>query len=776
MRKILGLGAMVGTLLFAGHSMAQEAKAPQPEEQASEGLSTIIVTATRRQESLQDVPVSVAVFDQAAIDRINPTSSTELLERVANLALTPGTGSSNANIFLRGVGSTGVSFNLQSGVGIYADEVALNSPVVNTLQVYDLERVEVLRGPQNTLYGRNTTGGAINFVTRQPDIGGPANGTASVTYGRFDQFDINAALGLPLGERAALRFALQSQNRDPFRRNLTTGLREEKRDTFAARGQLTWEPTDDVTFNVKGHIERIRSGQLLGKFVGSQDPNDLTQRCATPFKLGVCAGIDGFMGTADLLEAESDMRSPRNFVNAGGVSARVDIDFEQFTVTSISAYEENSQRTAFDADGLPVPTFHFFQNNEQNQFSQEIRATSKSDQAVRWIVGGFFFSEGLTGSQGPLVGTPMGTMLTRSFADLDNRSYSVYGEAEWDVSEKLTLRGGARYSIDEIEGRVTGLLASASFFPGIDLDASLLGGAFAPDFALLESTARANGIPVFDGGNVGAGANRLIIVGGPADPDSPLNGTTFRNWGATVGADFKPNDDLLIYGKWSRGFKAGRFNPAPMSVATGIGDAVVDPETLSSFEVGVKSEFWDNRGRINAAVFFNDYKDQQINQFIAGVFSVTNVDSEIWGAELELGLVPVDGLFIDASAGWLDTKVTDPIGNPDVGRELPLAPELSGTLAIRKEWDLADGSRISLGGDARYLGERQFNLINSFPKGEPYTVVNARASYDFGPSRNYTVAVWGKNVFDELVFIDNADGLAVLGDPATYGVTISADF
>lgn len=776
MLKLARFVVAAGAMVLAGHGMAQEADPPPSDDQAEQGLNTILVTATRRQQSLQDVPISVSVFDQKAIERINPASSAELLENVANLALNPGSGSSNANIFLRGVGSTGISFNLQSGVGIYADEVVLNSPVVNVLQVYDLDRVEVLRGPQNTLYGRNTTGGAINFETRKPDIGGSANGAFSVTYGRFDQVDINAAVGLPLGERAALRVALQSQDRNPIRRNVITGLRDEERDTFAGRAQIAWEPTDNIKLNLKAHIERIRSGNLVGKLVGTQDPNNLTQTCATPFRLGACATPDGLRGTANQLESEVDMRNSRNFVNAGGVSGRVDIDFEAFTLTSITAYEENSQRTSFDADGSPVPSFHFFLNNRQDQFTQEVRATSKSDQAVRWIVGGFYFAENLAGSQGPLVGTPMGTMVTRSFADLESRSYSAYGEISWDVTDQITLRGGGRYSVDEIEGRLTGLLAAQSFLPGIDLQNSLLNGAFAPDFALLESTARANGIPVFSGGNVGAGPNRLIIVGGPADPASPLNGTTFKNWGAMAGIDYKPNEDLLLYGTWSRGFKAGRFNPAPANIANGLGDEVVRPETLSSFELGFKSQFWGNRGRINGSAFYNDYKDQQINQFISGVFSVTSVDSEIWGAELEVGLVPVDGLFVDASAGWLDTKVTSPLNNPDVGRRLPLAADFSGTLAIRKEWDFADGSRFTLGGDARYLGNRAFNLANTFPNGEPYTVVNARASYEFGSSRQYTVAVWGKNIFNELVFIDNAQGVALLGDPVTYGLTLSADF
>ena len=196
-------------------------------------LEEVVVTATKRTESLQDVGVSVTAFTAEAIERQVFADSRELLFQVANLDIANGTSNStNANVFIRGVGSTGISFNLQSGVGFYFDEVVLSSPVVNVLQTYDLERVEVLRGPQNTLYGRNTTGGAVNYISRKPQVGGETSGYVNATAGRFSQFEVDGAYGGPIGEKAAYRAAFSTKHRDGWRTNSVDGS------DIAFRGKL----------------------------------------------------------------------------------------------------------------------------------------------------------------------------------------------------------------------------------------------------------------------------------------------------------------------------------------------------------------------------------------------------------------------------------------------------------------------------------------------------------------------------------------------------------
>ncbi|NRA31340.1 MAG: TonB-dependent receptor [Parvularculaceae bacterium] len=770
-------------------SMALTAATAQAQDDSDDGgLDTIYVTATKRQESTQDIGVSVSALSGDAIDRINPGDSTELAQQVPSLEIRGNFGATNANVFLRGVGSTGVSFNLQGGVGILSDEVVLNSPVVNILQVYDLERVEVLRGPQNTLYGRNTTGGAINFISRQAEVGGDANGYVQATYGRFNQKDVNAAFGAPIGDLAAFRVAVQYQTRDGIRENLLTGEDDQSRDNLAGRFQLAMEPTERIDLNLKVHAERVRGSNIRLKTVDGFD-SDLTTPCSSPDTLGACFASNGFQDTSDPRQISSDMNNPTNDVDSGGASFSANIDFDAFTLTSITAYEENSQTLSSDEDGLPSPSFHFYLNNSQEQWSQEVRLTSDSSNDLRWIVGGYYFAELLKGQTGPLFGTPMGTMLVQSFAKFDNTTWSGYGEVEYDINETLTLKLGGRYGSDNIQGQSAALLAFENFLPGVDLNDSLLNGVALPDFGTLSQIAVDNGIGVFTGGAVGGGPNRLIAVGGDLDPDAQINDTTFENWGGKAGVDWKPADGVLVYAQWSRGFKSGRFNAAPMSIMnldseTGrsFGDTPVREEVVNAYELGIKTELWDNRARLNAAIFYNDYTDQQINQFIAGEFTVVNADSTITGGEVELNLAPGGGIFVDAGASVLSTDVDNPMDLPEIGDELPLTPDLTFNIAARKEWDLSNGTLFSLSADGNYVGERFFDLANA-TEDEGYFIANARASLDFGPSNEYRLTIWGKNIFNEEFFSNRFDDVSGLGpdtvllnDPATYGVTLRGEF
>ena len=291
--------------------------ASTPSAFAQDVLEEIVVTATKRTESLQDVGISVSAFSGDQISSMNVTDSTDLLSRVANLNIgSSQSPSTNANVFLRGVGSTGVSFNLQSGVGFYSDEVVLNSPVVNVLQLYDLERVEVLRGPQNTLYGRNTTGGAVNYISRKPEIGGEVNGYVNARVGRFSQVDIEAAVGGPIGDSAAYRFAVDTRSRDGIRENLISGRDDEEIDKKAFRAQLAFEPSDNVSINLKAHVERVRDDDQRKVPVNGFDPNDLTSPCTETNKPGTCATSRGFIGSTDWREVHSDLvKAPLSLIH-----------------------------------------------------------------------------------------------------------------------------------------------------------------------------------------------------------------------------------------------------------------------------------------------------------------------------------------------------------------------------------------------------------------------------------------------------------------------------
>lgn len=751
-----------GATAFGGNAFAQQI------------LEEIVVTATKRSESLQDVGVSVAAFSGEALERMGLKNSDEILLQVPNLEIIANAGASNANIFLRGIGSAGIAYNIQSGVGLYADEVALNSPVVNILQTYDLERVEVLRGPQNTLYGRNTTGGAVNFISRKPQVGGEANGYVNATYGRFNQFDVDAAYGAPIGQNAALRISGQVQSRDGIRKNLETGRDDVGREKYAGRAQLAFDPSEQVSVNLKAHIERVRSDNIRFKNVGAYAP-DISggrQRCATPFALGACNNGFGFVGSADDREISSDMEDPQNNVNAGGASAHVVAEFDQFTLTSISAYEENSQELSEDSDAHPGHAFHFWIESEQQQFSQEVRLTSKDDSAFRWIVGGYGFWEDKAGTTGPTWGTPMGTMLVRSTANFDNTTYSAYVDAEYDLSDKVTLKGGFRYSSDNIEGNSIALFAFESALGGLDVTTPSKSGEMLPDFEDLLAAGEAAGALV-------------LRVGGPSDPDATINDKTFNEWGGKAGVDYRPAEDVLIYGQWSRGFKAGTFPNAPMAIMLGLGDVPIRPEIVNSYEAGVKVQFAEGRARFNAAVFFSDYQDQQNNEFVDGEFRVINTDSEILGAELDLSLLVAEGAYIDASLGFLDTEITDSPQQAWIGNKLLNAPEFTANIAVRREWTLGNGALVGIGADGRFASKRHFTLNNAASDGG-YFITNAQAWYEFGEDSQYRISIWGRNIFDELyynnrfLFDDDGGGTdyhtVYPSEPPTFGISARVGF
>lgn len=733
---------------------------------AAAQLEEVVVTAQKRTQSTQDLGVSVAAIGGDDIQKQMLVDSSELLQSVTNLDFRRSAGSSNANIFVRGVGTTGVGFNVQSGVGVYSDEVVLNSPVVNVAQLFDLERVEVLRGPQNTLYGRNTTGGAINFISNKPEVGGELTGYLSGSYGRYDEVNVEGAIGGPLGETTAYRIAGQVQQRDGIRTNLFDGRENVERDKTAIRAQLAWEPSETTEVIFKAHAEQIGSDNFRLKNAGGQDPDDPSQPCDTPYVLGQCADGNGFVDTDNFGNVNQDLLRPENDVDAYGLSAHVNIDFESFTFTSITAYEENEQTLSEDTDASPAHDFHFFIESEADQISQEFRLTSNGEGDLRWILGAYGFWETKSGTTGPTFLTPMGIMLVRSDATFDNTSYAAYGEIQYDMTEDLTLIVGGRVGYDGIEGNSVALFAFESQLPGLDIATPSSTGEPLPDFDELLAVGEANGAGV-------------IRVGGPTDPDADINDTSWTEWGGKLGLEYRATDDVLVYGSWSRGYKAGVFPNAPMAIMLGQGDTPNEPEFVVTYEAGIKSEFADGKMRLNGAVFYSDYTDQQVAQFIFGEFTVISVDSEIWGAEFDFNWVPTDGLRIDAGLAFLDTEITKSPDEEQVGNELIYAPDITGRLAATQEWVFDGGGLLGLAGELRYVGNRFFNLANQVEE-DSYTVFNAQAFYEFGPDSQYRLSLWGKNLANEDYIdnrsITNAYHTLFISEPRTYGVSFNYQF
>lgn len=754
--------------------------AQEPGQEPASELEEIMVTATKRQASLQDVPISISAVSGDTLDRRGISDSREILLSMSNVEIKEQGSQSAANIFIRGVGVNGVDFALQSGVGVFSDEIVLNSLAVNVLQVYDLERVEVLKGPQNTLYGRNTTGGAVNFISRKPVIGRAANGYVDLSYGRYNDLNVKGALGMPLGESAALRVAGMHESRDGIRLNLLTGRKYEERSKDAGRVQLAWQPTERVEVNFKLHAERIDAEPLTYLPLGLADPNNTALPCSAPGTPGLCAATaSGYVPPVGEFVFSDDITRPREKIDASGGLARVDVSFDAFTLTSITGYEQNTLER-FEGDGLPEPWFHWSQQVKQDQWSQEFRLTSSQDRKLRWIGGLYGFWESTDGTTGPLFGPgepsgfPNNILVVRGNSEFDTSVYAGYGELEYDLAPQVTLRGGLRLGSDYIKGRSVAVAGPDSRFPGIDFTTPLYTGSPLPDFMSVIYPAAV------------AGGAMIVEVGGPNHPDDKINGTRFNNWGAKLGVDWKPTSDVLVYGSWSRGFKAGSFNPSPMNVLQGIGDRPYEEEVVNAYELGSKTEFLNGRARFNAAVFFLDYANQQLTQFHNGELLVLTADSEVYGLEVDAGFVPAKGLNINFGAGYLHSKVTDAPSPTQIGNRLIGAPDWTLNMSINKEWMLASGPAVGIGVDGRYTTSAAVGLgdpVTGYQfEVDSYFLANAQLYCDFGSSHQYRLSLWGRNINDATFQKQRFNGFAPLadhyvpGDPRTYGLAIRASF
>ncbi|MCG8443431.1 MAG: TonB-dependent receptor [Caulobacterales bacterium] len=739
-------------------------------------VEQIVVTAEKRAETAQDVGIALTAVSGEDLRDNAITEPRDLFQRMPNVSIASNATAGQLQLSIRGINYLTFSPVGVQPVLIFNDEVVMGSPAASGLFVFDAERVEVLRGPQNTLYGRNTTGGAVNFVSRKPEIGGEFNGYADFTYGRFEQTDFTGAVGGPLGDRAAFRVALQSLHNDGYWDNLTTGDRQGDRDQTLVRGQLAWRASDalELLFNIHGGQSNggqrgIKSHGLFddpeaGTPCSDLDIDDLTTTC-----------LDLFGGPtfADTDVVTSELSNDRDDISAFGGSVRADWDLGGPVLTSITAFEGNTYDHWEDADGIPIAFINFRQKSETDQWSQEFRLTSPDEAAVRWILGAFGLWEETRFQTAVPILLDDPTVAISDVGDVtqDTAMYSIFGQADFDITDRLTVTGGVRYVYEEKEGT-----ANYQFVAGLDaLDIN------DPDAFLF-------------------GPLTEFQVPGTFIGDAPF-GEEWNLWGGKIGAEYRFADDVLGYAHVSRGVKAGQFTDAPDAISNGGFFTPADPEIAYSYEAGVKSVLFNDTLIANIAAFYTDYDNQQqqisfsdpaTNNLVSTVINAAAVRTA--GVELEAQWAPGGGWFADLSLGLLDTEVkedtlAEKTGGAlaiEEGRELTNSPKITLTAAVEKEWDLGAAGLFTARLDGRYTGERTFNLVDTAETRELFTdpsyfLLNGGATYQFGPDNRYRVSVFGKNLTDEVYHhllqefgIGNI--IVFASNPRTFGVTLGVDF
>ncbi len=796
--------ALVLAIWVATHAVTGVANA--------DALEEVVVTAQKRSENVQDVPISIQAFSGDALKSMGVEQAAGFADISPNVSLNTRNATS-PSFNIRGVGTTDFFGNAPGSVGLYVDEVTLSAPAWSGLALYDVEHVEVLRGPQNTLFGRNTTGGAINVISRKPSLSGDYDGNLSVAYGRFDAVDVEAASTIPIGRDVAVRFAGATARRDGPYDNLLDGEDFGDVERYSGRVSMLSSLTGSTELYANAYYSLDRSDPPPARKVGQ---NSATGPFVTPDGKPVVIPVPGAFLTdaqlthscASFLDDQLSFRQTYPCLNreglnpstadwhavyvGGGSFARAEIiggslrlthDFGPAQLTAITGYNETEQRYAEDNGGSgPILTETAVLNVDlsYDQFSEELRlASTDPDTPLRWIAGLYYFQEDTSASQNirfgdngsVLIGPPtLANYVAFSVADLDNEVWSAYGQVEYDLTPRFTLVAGLRYTDDKKE--------MPSIVRGV-LDHSLL-----PHTTFLSRDTVTR---------LSAGASDCV----PFTPTPPCTSTatdlseTYENVGGKLGVNFKVSDDLLAYASFSRGFKSGKFDIEFLRQIFGVPDFPVDEETLDQYELGFKSELSGGTLRLNGAVFHSAWEDQQTFAVIPGFAAVfVNVpESRIRGLELEAQWSAGDGWLLGAGVGYLDTEITDIGSLPSgivatEGRELPFAPEWSSNLTIEKSLPIGSNDLV-LQTELSYQSESKTGLIDRGPvdEFEDRLLINARASYTFGEGR-YDLALYGENLSGEKYcnqkenlngFPDTFVCFANLGFP-TWGVSFDLNF
>jgi iron complex outermembrane receptor protein len=734
--------------------------------QAQEQEEEIVVTAQRREQALSDVPATINAFTGEQLNNLGVTQTNDLGLLTPNLSIGGAyAGSSNPIITIRGVGLSDFNDNNSSPAGGYVDEVYFVSPPMLAFSLFDVERVEVLKGPQGTLYGRNTTAGALNFISRRPTDQFEAG--LRVDGESYDRLLSEVYVSGPLGDRLSGRIAAIGETGGGFINNRVSGREDGDRDYAAGRVLLGWAPTDaiDVLFNLHAGRDRSDLGQY--QHAGLLDPTSGGLcAAASAGRTDPTACVDAFGYSdvdGDVDAGDYNKVADVDYDNTGG-SVRVDWDLGGPSLTSITAFETFGGLRREDADGSPNGLIEIDYDVDVDQISEELRLSFETDTGD-WILGAYYGRDEidvtntsdvlrdlrttLVGSPGvppsgflPIGADPAGTFAAQ-FANAytqETTAAALFGHVIWRLSEHWNAQTGVRYTSEERAFRTR---------TRYDEDPAELTGYGLPADGVFLDEARS--IDYSD-----------------------------TSW--TLGVSYEPTDDHLYYASASRGFKSGGFNGGiPLTP-----DEVVpyDPETLLAYELGAKITVANGRGQFNASAFYYDYSDLQVftvvNTGATPVQILTNAaNAEIYGLDAEAVIRPLDGLDINLGLGLLSAEyVNANIGGRNrSGETLVNSPELSFNASLRYERPIVGGRAFALL-SGRYQSEQTVENEIAPVRQEGYWITDLRLGFGAEDGR-WQVAAYAKNLADarpltgRLTLTDLGFAELTYGQPRRVGISLS---
>ena len=742
---------------------------------AQADIEEIIVTANKREQSIQDVPIAISAFDSSALAEIGADSLENLTNFVPGVALFDDRGAGQPTWVIRGVGLADFNANNTPTAAIYYDEAYMTSNALGAIGLYDIERVEVLKGPQGGLYGRNTTGGAVRIVSNRPNLA-ESEGYVSVSYeGRYGGTVAEAAYNVPLSENAAVRVAMQGDHGGGWQDSLATAEDDDHgdRDSLAFRGQLLYSPSDDLEILFKADIGRDKSETMLGRGNGFYDP--LTGGPCAAIMAGQrdetsCIGLHNLLGDPRLPSDQTKngsvvLSNPINDLDNEwtGITLTVDKDLGYASLVSISSFLDFDYVQSFDYDGTPlalVQSKEGFKDHDTTieQWSQEFRLLSNNDGPLSWLAGANYAKD----TNDTMTSADITTLYQIGYVpfDLVTNSYSqetstwaVYGQAGYDISDSVNINGSLRYTDEDKE-----------------LDYTTYIGA--------------EGV--------------LMLLGDVQGMSSSLD----SNWSGHLGIDWRVSDNTLVYAKYSRGFKSGGFFTAWTDDTSAI--PVYKEEVNDAYEVGVKSNPSDEL-QVNAAVYFYDYQDTQgkISAPSAAAPSGyltalgTLGDAEHTGAEVDLLWSPAQmpGFSVQLAYAWLDAEITssDYVSFDQLsmvysleGLDRDFAPKTSYSVNVRQE---ANVTESLLGSVSAAYSWRDDPISRSMQVSDKDCAVYCQDSYGHLNLRialahlnqGWEVALLGENVTDETYITiatgdDGGNYMDMPARPASWSVQLQYDF
>lgn len=741
-RYRFALGAALSALTIGSPAVAQEAATADTGQ-----VGDIIVTAERRETRLQDTPIAITALSGAAIESQGLKTVNDLAAAVPNLTSTTGPqGSGDANFFVRGVGQFDVIVTNDPGVGVYVDGVYLGRTVGAMLDSGDIGRVEVLRGPQGTLFGRNTLGGAISVTSVAPkpgEFGAALRGT----YGSRDRIDVDGSINAGLGGENAARIYGFTRNQDGFARNALTGQRFGKTKRYGGKAQVHLEPTEALTVDLAADYGLDKS-----------NPAPSVNRAIAPAPFfPPDAGNDRSSDFYTVFVSNRPEARNRTY----GFSGTIALDLGGATLKSITAYRDLDGFSTSDPDGTGYRLYDQNVTTLQKQFSQELQLSGDAfDNRLSYLIGGYFFRE-RANQELALCFAPITPVPTARFNACNTwtqqnnqvtKSYAVFGQGRLKLGDAFSITLGGRYTWEDKS------IVSNQFF-----DFRPAGTAFNP--------------------TPGSPPPGLRIVA-PIVTDL-ADKLSFKKFTPKVGAEFKPNDNVLIFASYAKGFRSGGFNGRLIAPQTSVPS--YQPDTNDSFELGVKADALDRALRVNVTGFYSKYKGiQQTISDPAVQFRVANAgDAELYGFEAEITAVPTTGLRFSAGVGYTHSKFKNVpvLVGPINGNRLPFSPEW--TVATGIEYEIPAGSfTVTPRVDYRYQSDIFFSSFNlPLERQDGYGLLSARLTVSGGEDRRYSLAVYGDNLTNVHYYTFGQDALAAqgvaysyLGRPREYGVTASVKF